>query len=252
QAVKLAILGCFSDAAKAFGQIARQDPKQSGLWWNIALCHAWAGEDPLAVEAFKASAANQPDFETAVDCLVLARELRAPDTAAKIPQLTATYRLDSVGKLLTALDQKPEFSRVEVPQPDPEDDEPGPAAIYRVLDRDPSLVPAANLSLENIAHALGELVVFDRHAEEPAKAYLSAYGRERLDRVTAPFAALAGELLTREEQPEERGYLRAEHLPLIQDWHFPEGLTSVQLNDLRRAGGKQILDDVWPNVAQEA
>ena len=42
QAVKLAFLGCFSDAAKAFGGVARQDPKQPGLWWNIALCHAWA------------------------------------------------------------------------------------------------------------------------------------------------------------------------------------------------------------------
>ena len=48
QAVKLAFLGCFSDAAKVFGSVARQDPKEPGLWWNIALCHAWAGEDPLA------------------------------------------------------------------------------------------------------------------------------------------------------------------------------------------------------------
>src|SRR5262245_17372170 len=158
QAIKLAGQGCFSDAAKAFGQIARQDPKNPGLWWNIALCHAWAGEDPLAVEAFKAAAANQPDFETAVNCLGLSRELRQPDAAARVPQLTAAYRIDSVGKLLTALDQKPEFSRVAVPQPDPDDDEPGPTAIYRILDRDPSLVRPEELSLHSIAHIFGELV----------------------------------------------------------------------------------------------
>src|SRR5579872_1034770 len=78
QALRLAGRGRFSDAAKAFGMVARQAPKRSGLWWNIAICHAAAGEDPLAVEALKAAAANEPDFETAVDCLVLARQLRVP------------------------------------------------------------------------------------------------------------------------------------------------------------------------------
>ena len=43
QALQLAAEGCFSDAAKAFGSVARQEPKNAGLWWNIALCHAFAG-----------------------------------------------------------------------------------------------------------------------------------------------------------------------------------------------------------------
>src|SRR5262249_47476008 len=66
RAADVAARACFSDAAKAFGAAARQEPRQPGLWWNIALCHAFAGEDPLAVEALKAAAANQPDFESAV------------------------------------------------------------------------------------------------------------------------------------------------------------------------------------------
>jgi hypothetical protein len=165
QAVKLAFQGCFSDAAKAFGQIARQDQKQPGVWWNIALCHAWAGEDPLAVEAFKAAGANQSDFESAVDCLVLSHQLRQPDAGAKVPQLTGTYRTESVSRLLTALDQKPEYARVELPPPDPNDDEHTPTAVYRILDRDPSLVPADSLSPQNIAHVLGELIIFDRPGE---------------------------------------------------------------------------------------
>src|SRR5258708_6704050 len=72
KARRLAEQGKFSDAAKAFGMVARQAPKRSGLWWNIAICHAAAAEDPLAVEGLKAAAANDPDFGTAVDCLALA------------------------------------------------------------------------------------------------------------------------------------------------------------------------------------
>ncbi len=252
QAIRLAFQGCFSDAAKAFGGIVRQDQKQAALWWNIALCHTWAGEDPLAVEAFKAAAANQTDFETAVDCLVLARQLRLPDAKARIPQLSATYRVESVAKLLTALDQKPEFVRVTIPPPDPEETEPDPIAVYRLLDRDPNQVSAETLSPQNVAHVLGELVIFDRHEESPALAHLTAYGRERLDAITAPFTTVAGELAIPEGAPEEQGFLRSEHLPLVQDWYFPENLTTAQLNDLRRANGKHLIEEVWPNVAQEA
>src|SRR5262245_15348023 len=252
QAVKLAFQGCFSDAAKAFGQIARQDQKQPGVWWNIALCHAWAGEDPLAVEAFKAAAANQPDFESAVDCVVLSHQLRQPGARAKAPQLTGTYRTESVSRLLTALDQKPEYARLELPPPDPNEDEHTPTAIYRILDRDPGLVPADSLSPQNIAHVLGELIVFDRHGEEPAKAFVSAYERERFDKITASFVAIAGELATAEGEPEEQGFLRKEHVPLIQDWYFPPSLSAAQMNDLRRASTKHVVEEVWPTVPQVA
>jgi len=253
QALKLAVQGCFSDAAKAFGGVARHDPRQAGLWWNIALCHAWAGEDPLAVEAFKAAAANQPDFESAVDCLVLARQLRNPEADARVPQLTATYRVESVSKLLTALDQKPEFARVEVGAEEDDEDQPRPAAIYRVLDRDPNLFSSDSLTIENVAHILGELIVFDRQSDDtPAKAFLSGYGRERLDRLTGSFTSAAGDLAIAEGEPEEHGFLRAEHLPLIQDWHFPPGLPAARLNELRRAACRRLIEEVWPTVPQDA
>lgn len=253
QALKLAAQGCFSDAAKAFGGVARHDPKQPGLWWNIALCHAWAGEDPLAVEAFKAAAANQPDFESVVDCLVLVRQLRNPEGDARVPQLTATYRVDSVSRLLTALDQKPEYARFELNQEERDEDQPRPAAIYRILDRDPNLVPGDSLSAENVAHILGELVVFDRQEEgSTAKAFLSGYSRERLERLTTSFASAAGDLASAEGDPKEHGFLRAEHLPLIQDWHLPTGLSAARLNELRRAASRHIVEEVWPTVPQES
>jgi hypothetical protein len=250
QALELAARGCFSDAAKAFGGAARLDPKRPGLWWNIALCHAWAGEDPLAVEAFKAAAANQPEFEDRVDCLFLARQLRAPGENSKVPQLAASYKVESVSRLLTALDQKPEYSRVELPERD--EDEVRPAAVYRILDRDPNLVPGASLSGENVAHILGELLVFDRKDDAPARAFISGYGRERMGRLESGFSEAVGPLVTADGEPKEQGFLRAEHFPLMQDWHYPADLTPDQLSDLRRACGRRIIDEIWPSVAQES
>ncbi len=252
-AVTLAAQGCFSDAAKAFGGVARQEPKQPGLWWNIALCHAWAGEDPLAVEAFKAAAANEPDFESAVDCLVLARLLRAPDTSSKVPNLTIPYRLESASKLLTLLDQKPEYVRTAVPaEEDVEDDVPRPAAMYHILDRDPGLVSVENLSLENVPHILGELVIFDRQNETPARAYISACGQARFDQVTAAFTALAEDQAVADGEPEEHGFVSSENFALMQDWYVAPGTPAAKLTGFRRATAKHIVEEVWPNTVKES
>jgi hypothetical protein len=253
QARQLAERGRFSDAAKAFGMLARQAPKRSGLWWNIAVCHAAAAEDPLAVEALKAAAANEPDFETGVDCLALARLLRSPADGAKVKQLSAKYVVDSVSKLLTALDQHPQYVRVETPD-QPEDDAglPRTAAIYRILDRDPSLVPVADLSAENVAHILGDLAIFDRVQTDPARAFVSGLGPERLAQMTAAFAAVAGELARADGEPREHGFVRTEHAPLVQDWYFPDDIPRPQLNALLKSLHRHIIDEAWPDTAQEA
>lgn len=253
QACKLALQGRFSDAAKAFGMVARQSPKRSGLWWNIAVCHAAAAEDPLAAEALKAAAANDPDFETGVDCLVLSRLFRAPSESGKVKQLSATYLVESVSKLLTALDQHPQYVRGEAPDPSEEDpDLPRTAAVYRILDRDPSLVASADLSPENVAHVLGDLVVFDRQEADPARAFISGLGPDLLEKVTTSFASVAGELARADGEQREHGFVRTDQAPLAMNWYFPSDISRPKLNELLQLQRRHIIDDVWPVTAQEA
>jgi tetratricopeptide (TPR) repeat protein len=253
QARKLAERGRFSDAAKAFGMVARQAPKRSALWWNIAICHAAAAEDPLAVEALKAAAANEPDFETEVDCLVLSRQLRPPADSAKIKQLGAKFAVESVSKLLTALDQQPHYVRVETPEET--GDEPGlprTAAVYRILDRDPSLVPTSELSPGNVAHVLGDLAIFDRVEADPARAFISGLGPERLATMTADFAKVAGDLARAEGESFEHGYVRAEHAAMAQNWYIPADIPRPQLHALLKTLHRHIVEEVWPTTPQEA
>src|SRR5205807_2496806 len=190
----------------------------------------------------------------AVDCLVLARQLRAPVADRRIPQLSVPYRIESVSKLLTQLDQKPDFVRVELPEHEHEqdDDHVHPAAIYRILDRDPKQVRSAELSAENVAHIIAELIVLDRGKDDsPAKAFLSGYGHDRIARASVPFEAAAGSLATADGELKEHGFLRSEHLPLLQDWHFPDDLSRSKANDLRKSLTRHLIEEVWPNVEQE-
>ena len=249
QAAELAGKGCFSDAAKAFGAVARQEPRQPGLWWNIALCHAFAGEDPLAVEALKAAAANQPDFESAVDCLLLSRLLRPVPAESKVPRLSASYQVESVSKLLTLLDQQPEYVRFDVSG---EEFEVRPAAAYHILDRDPKQVPDDELSPNTLARVRADLIIFDRIGEgQGAKAFLATYRRDRLAQVMGAFAGVAGSSVAPDGEPQEHGYLRKEHEPLVMDWYFPRSLSAARRRPLQRECFRQLVDDVWANLPQE-
>jgi hypothetical protein len=251
-AAELAAMGCFSDAAKAFGGIARQEPNQAWVWWNIALCHAWAAEDPLAVEAFKAAAANQAAPESAADCLLLARLLHAPSGAARVDRLAQEFRVQSVGKLLTQLDQQPLFVRGPL-APEDEEESDRPAAWYQVVDRDPQSVSIDALTVDNAPHVLGHIQVFDAdpQAGKPARAVVGCLGRDRLEQLKKQFAEIAGAEAEPTGEPVLTGFTRAETMALLFPWYLPAELKPAQVEVLQRARWDKIIGEIWPGVPQE-
>ncbi|MSR60070.1 MAG: SEC-C domain-containing protein [Planctomycetaceae bacterium] len=257
RAAGLAATGCFSDAAKEFGKIARQHPDQPGLWWNIALCHAWAAEDPLACQAFKAAAANDPDPESAANALLLGRLLQAPVEGQRVERVGQEYCIQSVGKLLTLLDQQPFLVRGKLPADDEDDDTDDPVskpiAWYEILDRDQNSVCVAELTLETVALVLGQVQVFDAdpEAEKPAHAFLACIGRERLAELTQRLSQIAQAEVEPTGEVIVIGVLRPEIAPLLEAWYFPEKMHPSQLDSLQWRRWEKIINSTWPEVPQE-
>lgn len=256
-ALSLAGSACFSDAAKEFGKIARQNPQLPGAWWNIALCHAAAAEDPLACQAFKAAAANDPDPESAAEALLLWQLLKSPAESTRVERMGQKYRVHSVGKLLTLLDQQAHLVRgADAAE---EEDEEGaeksgePTAWYEILDRDPQVVPPADLSPENIAHRLGQIQVFDAVAgsEQPPHAVVACIGRERLTELQRQFEEMAAGEVEAMGEPIVSGALRPEVVALLLPWYLPDDLSPVQSESLNRVRWTKIVDEIWPTVPQE-
>lgn len=253
EAAALAAIGCFSDAAKAFGTIARQSPNQPGVWWNIALCHAWAGEDPLACQAFKAAAANQTDPEMAADCLLLARLHDVPTGAERVDRLRQEYRVPSVGKLLTLLDQQPLFARGAIDPEDHEGDDAKdrPAAWYQVLDRDPQSVRTEDLTADSVPRIEGQLVVYDGKpgTDEPPRAFVGALGPDRLNRLKQKFEAIAGTEAEATGEPAVAGFMRADQAALDLSWRLPPDARRRTVESLERARWDRVVQELWPNAA---
>jgi tetratricopeptide (TPR) repeat protein len=253
QAAESAGMGCFSDAAKAFGMIARQDANQPWVWRNIALCHAWAGEDPLAVEAFKAAAAHESDAEAAADCLLLSRLLQEPTGAARVDRVGQEYRVFSVGKLLTLLDQQPLLARGPNSSEE-EENQIRPAAWYQILDRDPGAVPNDQITVADVPHVAGQITVFDADpdADKPARAIVGCLGRDKLEALKRQFIEIAGAEVEAAGEPILAGYARAETAALMLPWHLSAGLSLDRIEFLQLARWDKIIGEIWPGVPQEA
>jgi hypothetical protein len=250
-AVELAGHVRFSEAAKAFGAVVRQNPNLPLVWKNIALCHAWAGEDPLAAEAFKAAANHEADFETSVDYLVLSRLLKRAQQA-KVSGLSIRTPIKSVSSVLTILDRQPDFLRIELDDVAPAN-EIRPTALYQLLDRPKDATATADLTLENVPRNLADVAIYDQSAgEHHGYAVLFAFGSEHAESMRQKLLALCGDELQGLSDSHEIRFVPTELIQLFEKVVFPLDATVLQIDAILKQNMQHQQNDVWPNIPQEA
>ncbi|MFN0053646.1 MAG: hypothetical protein ACKV0T_15815 [Planctomycetales bacterium] len=253
EALQQCATGCFGDAAKSLGKIARQMPTAPWVWWNIALCHAWAGEEPLAVRAFKAAADNQPDLDSAAECLLMARLLSPIDDQWKSEQLAQQLRVKSVSRLLSLLDSQPRIVRVPVDPEDAQGQGPVPVGAFHILDREPSTLPYAEWTFDTVPRLLATLEVYDAPPDRSgsAVAFLSSLESERLPELTRQILDLAGpEAEVGDQPPVVTGVTSRDQHALTIPWALPDDVPFPHQSRLEGARWRHIQFDVWPHTPQ--
>ena len=68
--------GKITDAATAFEELTAADDKDASAWYNLAVTHAWLGDDRAALEAFDRYVALETDENAAADAWTLAEVVR--------------------------------------------------------------------------------------------------------------------------------------------------------------------------------
>ena len=117
-AYRLSISGCWEISAKLFQKLADKAPTNWAVWKNIGLCRAWDDNPSGAAEAFHKAAELAPDFESAVECETMAQLLELGQIEETVPVKISRYRLSSVGRALSILDQLPRVVRLQIPKED--------------------------------------------------------------------------------------------------------------------------------------
>jgi tetratricopeptide (TPR) repeat protein len=256
KALRYASVGSWSTAGDLFEKLATANADQPALWHSVGLCRAWDGEESAAATALhRAAELYKDDAATAVDCETIAQLLdwnTAPDRRAR---MLMNGGVSSVGRLLTALDTGDRLFRLELPPQSP-DGQPLPAAIYQVLDRPKSAMPAPNeLTLDTVPTVISQITVFDTDPEtkEPAEIDVTGLKGSDFDTAVELAKAAAGEFVTWKDAPEESNeWVPEETLPLTWQWAFPPKTPVALRRGLELARWKSILENVWPTLLQRA
>ncbi len=256
KAHRYASVGCWSVAGDLFEKLATTNADQPTLWHSVGLCRAWDGEESAAATALhRAASLYTDDAATAVDCETIAQLLDWNTAPERRPRMILSGSIPSVGRLLTALDTGDRLFRLELPPVGPEG-EPMPAAIYQVLDRPKSEMPAPTaLTVETVPTVISQITVFDADPETKESPEVDVTGLKGSDFDTAMelARAAAGEFAVWKDAPEEQAeWVPEETLPLTWQWAFPPKTPVALRRRLELERWRTILDSVWPTLPQRA
>ncbi len=254
KAQKYAAVGCWNTAADLFALLSRSMTDSAEVWHSVGLCRAWDGDEAAAAEALHRAAQLYGDVATAVECETLAQLFDRHTTQDVIDICTYEGQIESVGRLLTVLDEQPQLQRVSIP-PSAAGEPNVPVAGYQVLDR-PQWTDGdfTQLTLESLPRLQAHISIYDAlpEANEPATLFLSGDRGPELDDSRALVEAATAGLLqwrTDKPQPEVTGAIPAESQPLRWKWMLPARTPVRVSRRLKDQQWRHVLDEAWPNAS---
>ena len=251
KAQKYAAIGCWSTAADLFLLLTRTLPESAEAWHSAGLCRAWDGDEATAAEALHRAAQLYGDFAAAVECETLAQLFDRHTTKDVIDICTYEGQVESIGRLLTVLDEQPRLVRVTLPPANP-DQQHAPVAGYQVLDR-PQWTgdDFTQLTLDSLPRLQSHLSVYDANPNdnEPPTLFISGDRGSALEEARSLIESVSTGLMqwrTDKPQPEVTGGVPTESMTLRWSWSLPKGTPMRVSRKLRDQQWQTILNETWP------
>ncbi|HTN01014.1 MAG TPA: hypothetical protein VL132_04005 [Planctomycetaceae bacterium] len=248
KALKYVSVGCWREAADVLQPLTVAVPESAEVHHAVGLCRAWSGDEAAAAAALHAAAGRYSDLATAVECETIAQLLDQNVATDRTDVLSLMFPLNSVSRLLTALDAVPRLQRLTLPPGDPD----APTASYQVLDR-PRIrrEDMAGLTVETAPQVVAQILVFDAERgvqEVPARMLIVAAAGKDFDDAGDLMRAVVGELADW-SQPETSTVSSAarELHELGWSWGFPANASAVERQRIDLEQWARTVRDVWPN-----
>jgi Tfp pilus assembly protein PilF len=108
RALKSAATGKLPDALKAFEDLTQAVPEEPAAWFNLALCHAWIGQNTAALEALNQYVTLEADETQAAHAWAMGEVLRygqGMEDQADVVEYTIVFGLRDPRAFVTALSE---------------------------------------------------------------------------------------------------------------------------------------------------
>jgi tetratricopeptide (TPR) repeat protein len=248
-ALKQADLGCWRKAATLFEALGKKEPNEPSIPRNIGVCRLRILNNKGAAEAFhRFSGIKSVPRDDAVEAEALTQHLRDPSEIDTLPEVTITYALTDASALHEQLLSSKRVQKVPFdPAAFREANEPAPLGVFLVLDRE---IPAnsSNLTRDNVPKVLGEMALYGKETDRPARAEFTAVKSSDFDSRVNHLLDLLGSFAGEKLGEEESGRMSAVAAALSINWRFPDD-TSVEIRKkLMQEQRTLALLSIWPNL----
>ena len=250
----LSALGCWHEAAAVLTPLTQEYPDSANLWNNIALFHAWDGNEEAAAEIFHRVGRLAEDRQQAISCETLGQLLDHESNPSVYRRYYYACEKRAVSHLLSKLDEVPRFVRQSHPQEQKVD---GSVNFYQILDREPGEGKITRpIDFGKIPKFIGMFTLFEG-PEDKVYCRLSAQ-QECADEVRQYLEEIVGdsiEVATIENEQgeelhassvEERGW--REYQKLEEFFFFDNDLYECSLSELEREKWDYFIGQLWPDT----
>jgi hypothetical protein len=249
EAMEPAMRGAWRSAAAKLTALAARVGDWPTIWHNIAVLRAWLADNAGAVEALRKYASQPIPLDDAVEAEALAQSLDA-DAADTVDVLSIVYQVVDSEKLQArlaanqrAMEMPIDLARMGTP------DEPPPKGAWWLLDR---AVPESgkDLSREAIPRVLGQVFLFGKQTDRPARLEMIVYRTER-DPAQAVAAEIGGDALGPPGAEEVTTVVSALQHALNWNWRLPEDTPPEKRLALVDEERREMLFNRWPDMPQK-
>jgi len=250
----LSSLGCWREAAAVLTLLAKKHPESADLWNNIALFHAWDGDEEAAAKAFHQAGRLAKQRQQAIACETLGQLL--DHELNLVSHQVLYYKHESASRLLSLLDDVPRLVRQQnkAPGQSGEDEE---VIQYQILNREPLQEKLSSpIDFSDIPKFIGSFVCI----ESPEYKGISRLSVEQefYEQTKEFLEEAAGDLIelacAKNEQGEdllpgesyESGWLEYHQLDEI--FHFDEKIYGLKLSDMEHEKWDYFSKQLWQNT----
>ncbi|RCS40528.1 hypothetical protein DTL42_24450 [Bremerella cremea] len=245
-ALKDASQGLWRRSLAQFEELRAGAPRNPAILENIAALQFSLAQDETAAKTLHtfAVAEQRIDFETAAEAEALAKSLGEQDeeqidvVAAAMPVLEMEQLLEKL-----RVDERAEHLPVDLSQLGTEDSPP-PRAAYLLLDK-PRVATAAELTLDNVSSVLGEVLVYGKETDRPARIEFTSAKGPQFDEAVATLKEICGDTIEPTVEETAQGRIYALQDLMNWQWRLPDDITPEIRSKLMAEKRRLVMLENW-------
>ena len=248
-AMRSARRGAWLAACESLSSLAEKVPGQPAIVKNVAILRGWLGQTERAAAAWHHYAAlDGVPLQDAVEAEALAQLLERGRKERMIPELTLTYRVTDMERLMERLlsDRRAATIPIDLQELATEDQPPPRAAFY--LLNMPRPDSGVDLTYETVPRVLGEMYVYGKETDRDARLEFVVDRTPDIEGRRSALAELVGDLAAELQKEEVTGEMPASSAAAAWRLHLPRDTPYDLRVELARQLWREVLLRRWPEI----